>query len=173
MVRFQCLKCSYFEISMEEQATAVGMAFPEQGLTAQKYRLQSAHAIQPLPFSFPPIPHALFPVQLLMPVKPIPKPCCSINQCNRVAASECRLCKPCCQGQGQGCCSTKHQLGPPTMKEPNMFTPSCPTTATTFLPSTSTTSPTFQPPPFSSQTSSTLALGLTPKLPEPQAPRSF
>jgi hypothetical protein len=175
MVGFQCSKCPYFEMLTEEQAAAVGVAFPEQGLAAQEHRLQYAHAIQPLPFGFPPIPQALFPVQPLVPVKPVPKPRCSINRCNRVAASECGLCKPCCQGRGQGCRSTKHRSGPPTTKEPNTFTPSCPTAAAAFLPSASTKSPTLpsQPPPSSSQTSSTSEPGSTPKLLEPQALRSF
>jgi hypothetical protein len=157
MVGFQCPKCPYFEMLNEEQAAAVGVAFPEQA---------------PLPFDFPPVPQALCPLQPFVPAKPVPKARCSISWCNRVAALECSLCKACCQGRGQGCRSMKHRSGPPTTRKPNTFAPSRPTTSAAFLSGASTTSPTL-PSQLPASSSSTPELASTPNSSETQAPHSF
>ena len=127
----------------EVQAAAVGFTFPD--------REPSVLGIQRVPMSFEDYNTSL-PLHLLAPSAPT-KPRCALRGCNRVAASECGLCKSCCEGRGQGCLSSKHRSGPPRKKMTNTFTPSRPPPVSPSLPTMVTTS-TASPFDFSSSTPS-------------------
>jgi hypothetical protein len=175
----QCDTCGYYAMLDEKEATEGGFFFPavEPAPRPQQEQLY-ANALQALIFGGPPNDDAF--MNPSAPFQPLPmqpqhtalpsKPKCSIPRCKRVAASECGLCKACCEGRGIGCGSSKHRSGPPRKKQATSFTPQRPAAI----------SPPFPTPPDASSVSMsqlTLPVSSAPlptTLSEPSiAPRSF
>jgi hypothetical protein len=114
----------------ETQAALVGFTFPNP----EPSTLQIRHV------PMQPDSHDASLLWNLLAPGAATKPRCALRGCNRVAASECGLCKSCCEGRGQGCSSSKHRSGPPRKKVTNTFTPSRPPPVSPSLPTTGSTS---------------------------------